>query len=99
MGTTISQAEKKKLKGMAHHLKPVIHVGKGGLTDGVIKSVNDALDAHELIKVQFLDAAVLDRKKDSKRLASLVHADLVQVIGFKISLYRHNPEKKKHVLE
>lgn len=97
MYNSLNPQQKKILKGLAHSLKPVIHVGKEGLSDNVIKSINHALDDHELIKVQFLENAYLDRKKDSKRLAKLINAHLIQIIGFKITYYRFNPEKEKHI--
>lgn len=87
----LSQSEKKQLKGQAHHLKPVVHIGKEGMSDAVIRTINKALDDHELIKVQFLETAFLDRKLDSVHLAEIVQAELIQVIGHKIVLYR---EKK-----
>lgn len=92
--SSLTQAEKKKLKGDAHHLKPVVHIGKEGMSDAVIKTINKALDDHELIKVQFLETAFLDRKLDSIHLAEIVHAELIQVIGHKIILYRENKEKE-----
>lgn len=93
--SALSQSEKKKLKGLAHHLKPVVHVGKEGISDAVIGTINKALNDHELIKVQFLETAFLDRKLDSVHLAEIVHAELIQVIGHKIVLYRKNEEKDK----
>lgn len=88
----LSQSEKKKLRGQAHHLKPIVHIGKEGMSDAIIKTINKALDDHELIKVQFLETAFLDRKLDSIHLAEIVHAELVQVIGHKIILYREKVE-------
>ncbi len=89
--STLPQSEKKKLKAQAHHLKPIVHIGKEGMSDAVIKTIKKALDDHELIKVQFLETAFLDRKLDSIHLAEIVHAELIQVIGHKIVLYK---EKK-----
>ena len=47
----LSGAQRKHLRGLAHHVKPVVHVGKNGVTDPVLQEVEEALDSHELIKV------------------------------------------------
>ena len=97
MSETISQAEKKKLRGLAHSLKPMVHVGKEGLSDAVIKTIDEAITHHELIKVQFLETAFLDRKRDSVHLAEMVNATLIQVIGYKIILYRKKSESADNI--
>lgn len=91
--SALPQSEKKKLKAQAHHLKPIVHIGKEGMSDAVIKTINKALNDHELIKVQFLETAFLDRKLDSIHLAEIVHAELIQVIGYKIVLYRKKEDE------
>ena len=96
--TGLSQKDKKKLKALAHHIDPCVQVGRGGLSKGVITTISKALDDHELIKVQLLEASDLDRKEDSVKIAAQLKADLIQVIGFKVVLYRFNPAAKEHVL-
>ncbi len=95
----LSKIEQKKLKGLAHSLKAVAQAGKSGLSEEFISSVDQALTARELIKVKFLENAYLDKKEDSQKLANILHAEVVAVIGFTIVLYRFNDEKKKHVLD
>ncbi len=99
MHQELTQKDKKKLKGLGHHLKPVLRVGKEGLTEGVMKSLNKSLDDHELIKIQFLETAGLDRKEDAQKLADRVKADVIQILGYKTLLYRYNSTKKKHVMD
>ena len=57
----INSKERSKLRSLAHHLKPVVTVGKSGLIDGTLKSINQALDSHELIKIKF------NSSKDQKK--------------------------------
>ncbi|MFP4418216.1 MAG: ribosome assembly RNA-binding protein YhbY [Fibrobacterota bacterium] len=89
--------QKQYLKGLAHKLNPGIQVGKDALSPSVLEAINKNLKDNELIKVQFLGSSGLDRKKDAETLARKVDADLVHVLGFKIILYRPNPDKKKPI--
>lgn len=86
--------EKKKLKALAHALNPVVMIGQAGLTDAVIKEINVALDAHELIKVK-IRAERDDRRAISEQIISATQAELVQSIGQIAVLYRKNPNLKK----
>lgn len=85
------------LKGKGHALKPVLHIGKDGLTEGFIASCSKSLDDHELIKIALLETAELDRKEVARDLAAIVAAEVVQVLGRKILLYRRNSERQKIV--
>ena len=58
----INSKERSKLRSQAHHLKPMVVIGKSGLTDGTFISINNALDSHELIKVKFNSSK--DQKKN-----------------------------------
>jgi RNA-binding protein len=89
-------SDRKHLRGLAHHLKPVVQVGKQGLIDNLITTVNQALDAHELIKVKFVD---FKRQKDelSSELATRTESELAGLVGNVAILYRQhsNVEKRK----
>ena len=76
------------LRSLAHHLKPSIIIGKTDVNDGVVEQANAALEAHELIKCSVLDTSSLDIRDAADELASRCHAEVVQVIGRKFSLYR-----------
>ena len=96
--TTLTSAQRKWLRGQAHALKPVVQIGKQGLTEGTIRQVDEALDAHELIKVQ----AVVPREEKEEiatRLASEVDAEVAGRIGHVIILYRENPDPDERVYE
>ena len=81
------------LKGLAMKLDPVMNVGKESLTPGVTEAVNEALEARELIKIGMLNNCPDDPKEVAGLLADRTHAEVVQVIGKKMVLYR--PAKKK----
>jgi len=89
----LSTRQRQYLKGLGHSLKPVIHIGKEGMTEQVIASASKALEDHELIKVALLETAGLEKKEAAAQIAQALHADLVQLLGFKILLYRARKEK------
>ena len=90
----ITSKQRSKLRSLAHHLKPVINIGKAGITDGCLDSISQALDSHELIKVKFLQNK--DAKKDLKdRLIDNLHASIVGEVGNTFIIYRQNEDKDK----
>ncbi len=93
----LSYAQRKKLKAIAHSLRPVVQIGKKGLTDDVIKALDAELSNHELIKVQFVDFKE-EKKELVGEITEKTDAVLVGVIGHRAILYRENPEKNEHVL-
>ena len=92
--TELNGRQKRKLKSLAHNLKPVVQIGQKGLSEGLIKAVNKALTDHELIKVKFVDF-----KEEKRELAAEVCGGtgsiLVDMIGNIAILYRENPELEK----
>lgn len=84
--------EKKKLKAQAHSLNPVVMIGQAGLTPAVIKEINLALDAHELIKVK-IRAERDDRSVIKEQICAATQAELIQSIGQIVVLFRKNPKK------
>jgi RNA-binding protein len=91
--------QKKKLKSLAHNLKPVVHIGKNGLSEGLVASLDRSLSDHELIKVKFI--SFKDEKKGLvDRLVEETGSELVSVIGNIAILFRRNkkPEKQRIVL-
>jgi RNA-binding protein len=88
----LTPAERKLLKARAHNLEPVVLIGNKGLTDEVVKEVDRALAAHEVIKVR---APGLDRdarEEAFKALCERTGAAAVQSIGKVFVLYRKKPE-------
>jgi len=88
----VNPIEKKKLKAQAHPLNPVVIIGQAGLTPAVIKEINLALDAHELIKVK-IRAERDERSVIRDNICAETQAELIQSIGQIAVLYRKNPKK------
>ncbi|HVO29478.1 MAG TPA: ribosome assembly RNA-binding protein YhbY [bacterium] len=88
----LNARQRAHLKGLAHHLKPVVHLGKDGLSDAVVKQIDRALGDHELIKVRILEGAPFDRHEASSEVPGKVGAFLVQTIGKILVLYRPHPD-------
>jgi len=86
--------ERAALRSQAHHLDPIINIGKDSLTPAVTKAVDDALEARELIKIGVLKNCMDEPYDLADILAERTGSDVIQVIGKKITLYRYN--KKKH---
>lgn len=81
------------LRGLANGLEAIVHVGKGGVSDAMIKQADDALTARELIKGKVLETAPISSRDAAEEMAAAVNAQVVQVIGRVFVLYRRNPEK------
>lgn len=88
----LSTKEILELKARAHHLHPVVMIGQQGLTEAVIKETDDALSAHELIKVRVFGDDRAERIEICDALCKAVDAQLVQHIGKLLVLWRKNPE-------
>jgi RNA-binding protein len=89
---SLTSKDRKHLKGLAHHLQPVVQMGQKGLTHSVVRQVQQQLETHELIKVR---APGGEAKELAQPLAQEADAELVQVIGRMIVLYRPNPEEPR----
>ena len=92
--TTLSTKQKQFLKGLAHHLNPVVMLGGNGLTEGVLAEIENALNHHELIKVKVSGA---DRETKQLIIDAIVRetkAAQVQTIGHILVLYRLSEEAK-----
>lgn len=94
----LSSRQRVYLRGLGHHLVPVIQVGREGLTEGLCLATSQALLQHEIIKVRLsetaLDSAEQDRHELAATLAERCRAALVQVVGRVALLYRHSPRKR-----
>ena len=85
------------LKPMAHHLKPVVMVGQGGLHEAVLREIDNALDCHELIKVKIAAGDRNERDGIAARIKQLSGADLILSIGNMAVFFRANPKRKKPI--
>ena len=87
--------QKSFLRAKAHHLKPIFQVGKVGVNDNMIEQINDVLEKRELIKVSVLQNSSEDKDTVAEQLSQAAEAELVQVIGNNIVLYRESKENKQ----
>jgi len=86
------------LRGLANTLQPIFQIGKSGLSDNLIKQLDDALEARELIKISVLGTAPDDVKSLGEEIATSTHSICVQTVGNKITLYRAKKKDSKIIL-
>ena len=91
-------SEKKYLRGLAHGLKPLVQVGKKGVTGEVIASVDLALGDHELIKVRFLEFKE-EKKALSETIAEKTGSELAGLIGNVAVFFRRHPDPAKRKIK
>lgn len=87
--------QKRFLRAKAHHLTPIFQVGKGGVNENMVNQIADVLEARELIKVSILQNCDEDRDTVASQLADGADAELVQIIGNTIVLYKESVENKQ----
>ena len=89
----LNTKQKKYLKALSHHIKPKINIGKDGLTDGVILSINEYIEKKELIKIKF------SQNKENKRdisdlICDKVNCEQVSIIGNNLIIYKKSSNQK-----
>jgi RNA-binding protein len=89
----LTSRQRAHLKSLAHPLKPVLQIGKEGVTDAVADTVAKAFRTRELLKVKVLESAPAGVREVGESLAGLDGVHLVQVIGRTVVLYRRHPEE------
>ncbi|MFB6469384.1 ribosome assembly RNA-binding protein YhbY [Cytobacillus sp. Hz8] len=87
--------QKRFLRSKAHHLDPIFQVGKGGVNENMIKQISDALEARELLKISILQNCDEDKDTVAMKLVNGTKAELVQIIGHTIVLYKESRENKQ----
>jgi RNA-binding protein len=93
--SVLTGKQRRHLRALAHHIDPVVQVGKGGMTDALTDAVDRALTDHELVKVRVLEGAPQDRHELARPLAHALRAHVVGTVGRIVILYRQrhkNPE-------
>lgn len=96
--SSLTEKQKRHLRGLGHKLKPVVMIGAGGFTAAVRNELDLSLTRHELLKVR-ISAGEREARDDLiVRLCAETAAQLVQCIGNIALLYRHNQEKPRLVL-
>lgn len=95
----IDSKTRSKLNSLAQHLQPVFQIGKNGITDIVVKELNEVLEARELIKISILRNSELEAREVINELSEKLSAESVSCVGFKIVLYRKSKRKDIKAIE
>jgi len=85
--------QRKHLRGLAHPLRPIVHVGEAGLSAALVAALNRALEDHELVKVRLHQPE--DKKALARGLAEATGAELCGLVGHTVVLYRRHPERPR----
>ena len=95
----LTSKQRAQLRGLANTLDPIVHIGKDGIGENLVKQANEALEARELIKCKVLDNSLLTAREACDELSVLTRSEQVQVIGTKFVLYResHSKDKEKRI--
>jgi len=92
----LTSKQRAQLRGLANTIDTIVQVGKDGIGENLVKQVDDALEARELIKGRVLDNNIeYDARLAAEELAKLTRSEVVQVIGTKFVLYRESHSKPK----
>jgi len=92
----LSSRQRKHLRGLAHRLEPVVHVGAQGVTDAVAAALDQALADHELVKVRLHEPE--DKTAMAAALAARAGAEPCGLVGHTVILYRRHPERPRIVV-
>lgn len=91
----LTSKQRSYLRGLANTMDPIFQIGKGGIGDNLIKQINDALEARELIKATVLKNSDTGPREISEEIAERTGADVVQVIGSKFVLFKESEKNKE----
>ena len=86
---------RKALRAAGHHLSPVVQVGQAGVTEAVVRQVEDALLTHELVKVKVGTESPEDRFETAERLRDACSAQVAQILGRTVLLYKKHPDRPR----
>ena len=96
----LTSKQRAQLRSLANSIDTIVHVGKDGLGENLVKQADDALEARELIKGKVLENSMLTAREAAEELAVATRSEVVQVIGRKFVLYRpsHKKDKKDKIV-
>lgn len=89
----LTAKQRRHLRALAHHLKPVVQVGTSGVSDALLLKVEDELENHELIKVKVSKESPVGAAEAGAIFVERTRAGLAQIIGKTLILYRPRKEK------
>ena len=94
----LSSAQRRFVRARAHHLRPLVSIGKAGITEGVIDATHEALRIHELIKVSLPGDSSTQKDELAKSLSAITGSHVIQQIGHVVVLFRQKKTKTVFVL-
>jgi RNA-binding protein len=92
---TMTGKERAQLRAEANRLSATVHVGHHGADDAAVRSLDDVLRTHELVKASLSKNAEMKPKELARQLAVSTRSEVIQVIGRTATFYRHNPDIKR----
>lgn len=95
--TLLSSDQKRELKKLAHHLKPIIQIGKGGLSEGLMREIDSALLAHELIKMQVSPVLKPSLSEILPKILSETNSSHIDTIGNVVILFRRREKNSQYL--
>ena len=90
----ISAQNKKTLRKLSMSYRPLFQIGKDGLSYNMLKSLNDSLEAHELVKCSLLKTSPIDVREAAIECSSQTHSEIIHIVGRTFVLYRRSKENK-----
>lgn len=94
----LNSKQRAQLRALGNGLDAVFQIGKGGINDQLIRQIDELLELKELVKLRVLPQCSLSSREAADKVAELVGADVVQVIGSRFILYKESRENKKIIL-
>jgi RNA-binding protein len=91
----LTSKQRARLRSMSNDMDTIMQVGKDGVNENIIKTVSDALEARELIKMRALENSGMTSREAAEELAAAVGADVVSVVGTRFVLYRRSEKNPK----
>ena len=95
----LTSKQRAQLRGIANRIDTIVHIGKEGITENLVKQADDALEAREIIKCKVQENAMLTAREACEELGRLTRSEPVQVIGSRFVLYRQQHDKKRRKIQ
>jgi len=95
----LNSKQRAHLRSLANQTETIMQIGKGGINENIVKQVEDALLARELIKIRVLENSIYTAKEAAAEIAEAANCEVVQVMGSRITLYKRHPKEPKITLE
>ena len=95
----LTSKQRAQLRGIANGIDTIVHIGKDGITENLVKQADDAMEAREIIKCRVQENSMLTAREACEELSRLTRSEPVQVIGTRFVLYRMQHDKSKRKIQ